>query len=165
MTFLSVLLFLFWIALSGKFDPFHLSLGVISAVGVAAATKRLGLLAPAVSGLHARTWTGWFRYLPWLLWQIIDSAIQVARVVLSPKMPLDPEIIKFKCDLPHSVAHLTLANSITLTPGTVTLNVVDGEYTVHALTHPAAESLTPPEGEGEMQGNVAELFKSWGNSA
>jgi len=153
-----VVLFVFWVVLSGKFDLFHLSLGILSSVGVAYWTRRLEALPPKVSGLRAYTWRGWFTYLPWLLWQIVDSAWQVAKVVLDPRMPIDPGFIRFKCDLPHAVAHLTLANSITLTPGTVTVDLVDDEYLVHALTKPAGEALTPAKGEGEMQLRVRKLF-------
>ncbi|MFC1679794.1 Na+/H+ antiporter subunit E [Elusimicrobiota bacterium] len=156
---LSILLFVFWLVLSGKFDAFHMTLGALSAVGVAWSTHRLGLLAEPVAGLHAGTWTRWPFYLPWLIWQIFDSALQVAYVVLHPKMPINPRLIRFKCDLPNVVAHLTLANSITLTPGTVTLNVEGDEYTVHALTPAAGDALTPPKGEGEMQRRVATLFE------
>ncbi len=163
MIFMTFVLFLFWIVLSGKFDAFHLTLGFLSAAGVAFGTRRLGRLKPSIEGLHAKTGTRWLSYLPWLMWQIVLSAVQVAKVVFHPKLPIDPGMIKFRCDLPHSVAHLTLANSITLTPGTVTINVEhDEDYIVHALTKDAADSLVPAEGEGDMQTRVRRLFGRWG---
>lgn len=160
MFLLSTVLFAFWMMLSGKFDGFHLALGLLSSMGVAMATAKLGLLEPATQGWHFKTWRGWAAYLPWLVYQIFDSALQVAKVVLAPRMPIDPHLIEFDCALPHTVAHLTLANSITLTPGTVTLDHEGETYTIHALTVAAGASLTPPEGEGEMQRRVAELFQN-----
>jgi multicomponent Na+:H+ antiporter subunit E len=61
--------------------------------------------------------------------------------------------------LPHPLARLTLATSITLTPGTVTVDVEDDEFLVHALTKQGADALTPPEGEGDMQRRVAALYR------
>ncbi|MFH2202370.1 MAG: Na+/H+ antiporter subunit E [Elusimicrobiota bacterium] len=161
---MSVVLFIFWVILSGKIDAFHLSLGLLSSVGVAYFTHRLELAEPPVYGLRAYTWRGWFSYLPWLCWQIFDSAVQVAKVVLAPEMPIDPGFIRFKCKLPHTVAHLTLANSITLTPGTVTIDLQGDDYIVHALTKPAGEALIPAAGEGDMQRRVFELFQKRGES-
>ncbi|MEE8424943.1 MAG: Na+/H+ antiporter subunit E [Elusimicrobiota bacterium] len=158
MTLMTVVLFAFWIVLSGKFDPFHLSLGILSALGVAFATRNLGRLAPRIRGGHSGTWLHWPLYLPWLAWQVVLSAVQVTAIVLHPRLPISPRLIKFRCKLPNTVAHLTLANSITLTPGTVTIDLHGDSYTIHALTREAAESLVPKQGEGEMQKRVQELF-------
>ena len=65
-------------------------------------------------------------YLPWLLWQIVLSSLQVAYVVLHPKMPIQPGD-PFPDSLPHTLARLTLATSITLTPGTITIDVQDDD--------------------------------------
>lgn len=158
MALLALALLAFWAVLSGFFDPFHLSLGALSVAGVLWSVRRLGDLEPAVRGLHAGTWLRWPAYIPWLLWQIVLSAWDVAKIVLSPRLPIEPHIVRFRCRMPHNVAHLTLANSITLTPGTVTLNLDDDEYVIHALTQPAGASLIPPKGEGEMQARVRRIF-------
>ena len=157
---MSVVLFLFWIVLSGKFDAFHLTVGALSAAGIAAATARLGRLTPRVSGHHAHTWDHWPFFLPWLAWQIVLSAVQVAKIVLHPDLPISPRVVKFRCRLPNNVAHLTLANSITLTPGTVTVDLHDDEYTIHAMTQKAGDNLIPKRGEGEMQRHVRNLFEN-----
>ncbi len=158
MTLMTIVLFAFWIVLSGKFDLFHLSLGLLSAVGVAFATRNLGRLPPILAGRHSGTWLRWPFYLPWLAWQVVLSAVQVTAVVLHPRLPISPRLFKFRCRLPNTVAHLTLANSITLTPGTVTIDLDGDCYTIHALTEEAAESLVPKQGEGEMQSRVQHLF-------
>ena len=142
----TVLLFAFWILLSGKLDAFHLGIGLLTAVAVAAATQRVYSLRPA--SMPGRDFTRmvvhFYRpmlYLVWLLGEIFRSAFHVARIVLHPRLPIRPAIVAIQDDLPHPVARLTLAHSITLTPGTVTIGCDEGSLTVHALDAQAAASL------------------------
>ena len=160
---LAVVLYVLWIVLSGKFDAFHLLLGAGSALGISMGTRRLLLLPPALGPQAVSPWAAipWLRlgvYLPWLLGQIVMSSLHVAYVVLHPKMPIQPRCIRFHTPLPHTLARLTLATSITLTPGTITLDVQDDAFVVHALTEAAARSLDPPTGNGAMQRRVAALY-------
>jgi multicomponent Na+:H+ antiporter subunit E len=160
---LAVVLFVLWIVLSGKLDPFHLLMGVGSALGISLGTRRLLLLPPALGPQAVSPWAAipWLRlvaYLPWLLGQIVVSSLHVAYVVLHPKMPIQPQCIRFYTPLPHTLARLTLATSITLTPGTITLDVQGDAFVVHALTEAAARSLDPPTGNGAMQRRVAALY-------
>jgi multicomponent Na+:H+ antiporter subunit E len=161
----AVALFVLWIVLSGKLDAFHLLLGAGSALGISLGTRRLLLLPPALGSEAVSPWAAfpWLRliaYLPWLLGQIVVSSLQVAYVVLHPKMPIQPRCIRFQTPLPHTLARLTLANSITLTPGTITLDVQDDTFVVHALTEAAARSLDPPAGNGALQRRVAALYRA-----
>lgn len=95
-------------------------------------------------------------YFFWLLKEIVKSALDVAKVVVRGNPHLQSQIIWFKADYDNPLARAVLANSITLTPGTVTLDILDdGTYSVHALTDGAAEGLL----EGTMQKNVAKVFK------
>lgn len=95
-------------------------------------------------------------YLAWLLVEIVKSAIAVSGVVLTGSKKVDPEIIWFRADYDNPGARALLANSITLTPGTVTVDIYDdGTYSVHALNHAFAESLL----EGTMQKKIARLYK------
>lgn len=129
-----------WVVLSGMFDPFHLTLGVICC----------GLVAHFSHGLlfwggDAKSWTRglvrWILYVPSLLWEIVLANIHVIRVVLHPRMleVIDPQVIRFRTVLTRPISKVTLAQSITLTPGTITVDVRDGEFTVHALTRSTAE--------------------------
>ena len=156
---LAVVLFGFWVVLSGKFDAAHLGAGAAAAAVIAAAVGRLLHLPPAIGATEGWALGGirWGRvlgYVLWLAWAVVVSAAQVAWVVLHPRMPIAPRLLRFRANLPHTLARLTLANSITLTPGTVTLEVDSDEFVVHALTPASAAGV---EG-GLMQARVADLF-------
>jgi multicomponent Na+:H+ antiporter subunit E len=97
-------------------------------------------------------------YLPWLCWQIVLASLEVAYLVLHPRLPIQPQLIRFRAHLPHALARLSLATSITLTPGTVTLDTHGDEFLVHALTAAGAEALLSPEGDGTMQRRIAALY-------
>ena len=160
---LTLTLFALWVILSGKFDVFHLSIGAASALCISMGTNRLLLLPPtigppAVHPIAAHPRLRLLAYLPWLGWQIVLSSLQIAFVVLHPTMPISPRLVRFQVPLPHALARLTLANSITLTPGTVTLDVEGDAFLVHALTETSAHGLIPPTGEGSMQQRVAGLY-------
>lgn len=76
-----------------------------------------------------------------LVWEVIKANLAVIRIVLSPKMEIEPVIVKFRTDLNSEIARVTLANSITLTPGTYTCGLEDNEYTIHALDEKFTEGL------------------------
>ena len=158
---LALTLFVLWLILSGKFDAFHVSIGAVSALCVALGTRRLLLLPPAIGppGTHPTNVLPlrFLGYIPWLIWQIIVSSLHVAYVVLHPKMPIQPRLLRFDTSFPHVLAQLTLATSITLTPGTVTLDVDNDEFLVHALTDTSAKGLEPQG--GPMHRRVAALFQ------
>lgn len=152
-------LFLFWVVLSGKFDAAHLGAGLAAAAAIAATAGGLLQLPPAIGAVRGSTsagvrWVRLLRYVAWLAWEVVVSAVQVASVVLHPRMPIAPRLLRFRADLPHTLARLTLANSITLTPGTVTLDVDADEFVVHALTRASAAALET----GRMRARVAALF-------
>lgn len=157
----TLVLFVVWIILSGKFDTFHLGVGLVTAQIVSRLTQRLVALPPRIGAVDYALTTGvvWVRvvlYIPWLAWQVILSSIHIAAVVLHPRLPIAPRVFTVSGGLPHTLARLTLAHSITLTPGTVTVDVQDDEFVVHALTEATAESLTT---KGAMPQRVGELFE------
>lgn len=81
----------------------------------------------------------------WLLWEIIKANIQIALVVLNPRLPIEPSVVTFRVRFENPLSVFTLANFITLTPGTITLDVQDDVYIVHALTKKAAEGVRERE--------------------
>jgi multicomponent Na+:H+ antiporter subunit E len=148
-----VILFLFWMLLSGFFDFFHLTLGVICTAVVSFLSHDL-LFANVRVGDIRLIIIRFFAYIPWLINQIMMANFHVAYLALSPKMPIDPQIMMFKTKLESDMSWVTLANSITLTPGTITMDIKDGEFFVHALDKKVAEDLDT----GEMEDRVAHMF-------
>ena len=151
---LFVILFVFWIAFSGRFDLFHLALGLVSCAIV---TLFSGDLVPELGkrGL-GRSWLRFARYVPWLLLQILLANLHILRLVFHPRMMdlIDPHIIRFRSSLETELALVTFANSITLTPGTITVTLSrDGEFKVHAIDEPSGTALP-----GAMEARIRDAF-------
>ena len=156
----ALLLAAIWLAFSGKFDLFHIALGVVSVVAVLLFNDAIRRLSPARGGPAPRGRVHLLRvvfYAPWLLWQIIVSAAYVTKLILAPSGRLDPRLVHFHCDLPNEVAQVVLGNSITLTPGTLTLDIHDDEFVIHALDQGVADGVL----SGAMQRRVAQM---WGGA-
>lgn len=151
-----IIMFASWIILSGRFDLFHLGLGLVSCLLVAYFSS--DLLFPAVNLRRMRTqWPRFILYIPWLLLEVFKANLHVLKLVFHPRMLdlIDPRIIKFRSKLKGELALVTFANSITLTPGTITVYVTDyGEFEVHVIDQASAEALP-----GEMEARIAEVFK------
>lgn len=115
-----------WYLLSGKLDVLHFGTGVVAALVIAAnfaPTEDRTRFAPARFVL----------YVPWLMWQILVSNLRVARMVLSRRMRIAPMFISQKPGAIGVRALTMLGSSITLTPGTLTVDMNDDEIFVHAL--------------------------------
>lgn len=138
----TLVMFAFWLMLSGYLDAFHLVTGLLSSLFVAWISSDL-LCGRDFRLGSALAWLGRFiAYLPWLMWEILKANVDLVRLTLSPSMPIDPSIIKIRPAIKTDLNKTVLANSITLTPGTVTMDVnKDGEFTVHAISKEAAQSL------------------------
>ena len=150
-------MFALWIILSGKFDVFHLSLGVISSAIVAffSADLLFGNQGIKVINLPA-SWIRFIRYVPWLLYQIFTANLYVLYLTFHPRMMelIDPRIIKFRSRLKGDLSKVTFANSITLTPGTITVYMtLDGIFSVHAIDKKSRQGLP-----GEMEKRIARAF-------
>lgn len=128
--------FVFWLALSGHWDVVHVGLGAAAAALVTVLNGGDRSLATMIRRLP---WLG--AYAGWLLVEIVRSNLQVARLVLDPRLPIDPVVLRVPGPPGGDLAVTTYANSITLTPGTVTLDEEDGMLTVHALTPVSEASL------------------------
>ncbi|NVM57299.1 MAG: Na+/H+ antiporter subunit E [Desulfobacterales bacterium] len=144
-----------WVLLSGKFDAFHLSLGLISCGIVSYLSSDLLFPSPVIKGL-LRQWVRFARYIPWLMVEIIKANLHVTYLVFHPRMMelIDPRIVKFRSKLKSDLALVTFANSITLTPGTITVYVsIDGDFKVHAIDKASGDPLP-----GAMEANIAKAF-------
>jgi len=149
------IMLIFWIVLSGMFDAFHMTLGVICCMLVAHFSHDL-LFFGDIRAARGKGFFGVIAYLPWLFYQIILANLQVAYVVLHPRMYelIDPHVIRFKTKLKRPISKVTFAQSITLTPGTITVSIHEDEFSVYALTRSASDALP-----GEMEERVARALE------
>jgi multicomponent Na+:H+ antiporter subunit E len=142
----------FWLLLSGYFhEPLLLSLGAISVVF----TVWIALRIDRHDGERVRLKIDLpiIRYWIWLVVEIIKSNIDVAKLILAPKPALSPRMIRVKATQPTDMGVVIYANSITLTPGTVTVDIEGDELVVHAITQEMADGLT----NGDMGDRVTAL--------
>ena len=151
MAVLAALLAAAWLLWSGLFKPLLLVLGAVSCVLVVILAARMRLFDHDVFSLR---YTGRLvRFWAWLAREIVRSSLDVTRIVLSPKLPISPTVTEFDTRCEHPVDRATLGNSITLTPGTLTLRVEDRRFVVHSLTAEGARDIVG----GEMDRRVAAL--------
>ena len=136
---LGVALFGFWLLLSGIYTPLLIILGIFSSALVAWIAHRMNVADhegfPIHFSLKAIT------YWPWLFWEIIKANIAVSRVILKKVISVHPILFRIPADQKTELGQVTYANSITLTPGTVSIAVGEGMIDVHALTQEAADDL------------------------
>ena len=151
----AVILMGLWLLFSGHYDAFHISLGVFSVFLILILNRTIHRVRLYPGDVHRDLHLfRVFTYAFWLLKEIVMAALQVARIVLSPKMPVDPSMLEFYAELPNAGSQTILANSITLTPGTITVDITEGTFLVHALTDASSTSLV----EGVMPARVARLY-------
>ncbi len=138
---LFVLLYVFWVILIQNFAAKDLIIGFFCSLGVALISQLL--LADQLESLDLEMGQvfRFIAYVPYLLVQIIKANVDVAEIVLDPRLPISPVIVKFKFALKEDLPQVTLANSITLTPGTLTVDVQDGTFFVHCLAEHHAEGI------------------------
>ena len=118
---LTVILFILWLILSGKYEPFLIILGVLSSICVAWIAHRMELADP--EGFPIQLGPKAIIYWPWLIWEIVKANIDVALIIIKPKLEIQPIIFTTDASQKTDVGIVTYANSITLTPGTITVAV------------------------------------------
>ena len=141
---LAIALVAVWLIWSGLYKPLIIGLGVLSVALTLWLSVRMDLtnraffaldLVPRLLGFWA-----------WLLVEIIRSNFKVAAIILSPRLPISPVMVKMLPPTQGIVGQATLANSITLTPGTLTVDAHEGEFIVHCLTEAGARETV----DGDM---------------
>jgi multicomponent Na+:H+ antiporter subunit E len=150
---LFVVCFVLWLGLSGHWDALHVGLGAVAAALVVWLNRGQEDVTAAVRVLPRLLW-----YAPWLLREIVRSNVAVMRLVLDPRLPIDPVVVRVRAPVRDPLAVTTMANSITLTPGTITLDADGDELTVHALTAEGAAGIASTVGR-----RVARLFGESGS--
>ncbi len=148
---LSVVLFILWLLLSGHYEPLILTLGALSCVFVAWIAHRMDVADREGHPIHL-TWR-FLVYWPWLFWEIVKANLEVARLILAPRLPISPTVIKVKASQGEDLGRVIYANSITLTPGTVSIDLRGDTIEVHAITRDMAAGLET----GEMDRRVTDM--------
>ena len=146
------LLLAFWLLLSGMFSPLLLGFGCVSAIAVT-------LLNARIAAMDSRTtipdwnWSRTPSYILWLSSRILLGNLDVALRIVSPRLPISPTVRRLPLSQSTEIGRVVYANSITLTPGTVTIDLTVGDVEVHALTNASMAEIAT----GEMDGRVRAL--------
>lgn len=146
-----VLLFAVWFLWSGHTEPLLLGLGLMSCALVTWLSAKMRLID--AEAFPYRLVPRLLAYVPWVIWQIVLSSIGTAKLILSPKLPIFSHLIFLQVKQKTELGRVIHANTITITPGTVTLDVRDGYFVVHALTREAATH----DGTSDLDDRVARL--------
>ncbi len=147
---LGLILFGTWLLLSGILAPLILVLGLASCAAVVAIAVRMDVIDREAVPVHLTL--GAIVYWPWLLWQVLKANVDVARRVFRREPDISPTMTALQATQKSDLGRVTLANSITLTPGTISIDVGnDGRILVHALAREGIDSL------GEMDRRVTAM--------
>ena len=133
---LASLLFAFWLALSGHYTTMLVTAGAVCSVACVLAAVRMRSADP--EGHPIELFWGAITYFPWLFLEIAKSGWTVTKVILNPRLPISPTMTVVRASQKTPAGKATYANSITLTPGTITVGVRGDEFTVHALVRDGA---------------------------
>lgn len=148
---IGLVLLCFWMVLSGHYTIITVPAGILSVIAVVALARRMGVVDEEGHPIHLlpRAITYW----PWLAFEIAKSAWDVTKIILHPKLPISPTLLRVRASQRSAVGIAIYANSITLTPGTITARVSGHEFLVHAVTRSGAEDLA----EGTMDRRVTKF--------
>lgn len=144
--------------MSGFLDLIHLGMGVVTVVGVMFLNYKLKshrFFEDDMNDLKELRFLRAGYYVLWMIVQIIVAGFHVVSVIIRPKMPIHTTILKFRVDLPSAHARMILGNSITLTPGTLTIDITGNQFTVHSLDDNSCESIV----SDKMPREVLKLFQ------
>ena len=147
-------LFAFWLALTASLRPLDLAVGLALSIllGLWAARSLWTDDAPVLSIRQARRFV---LYVPRLLAAIVVAAVQVAEIVLDPHMPIEPTLIRHRTSFKRDVSRVAFANSITLTPGTLTVDVAEDTFVIHCIAEGLADDIT----SGELESAIKRVFE------
>lgn len=141
-----------WLILSGHYTPWLLGMGLVATILVVYVAYRMDVVDhEGVPIIHLSLRI--IGYSFWLIGEVVKSNLAATRIVLSPTMRISPTVVRFRGQQRSDLGKVIFANSITLTPGTVTVAVKGQDFYVHALFEEAVDGIE----EGEMNRRVAQL--------
>lgn len=146
-----ILLFAVWMLWSGHTEPLLVGLGLASCLLVVLISAQMRVLDEDAYAydLVLRL----MAYIPWVMWQVVKTNVDVAKLILSPSLPIQPKLVRIRVSQKTALGQAIHANTITLTPGTVTLDARGGTFLVYALTPDAIS----PDGAAELDARVTRL--------
>jgi multicomponent Na+:H+ antiporter subunit E len=157
-----IALFVFWLILSGTYHLEYIIIGIACSALVTFLThdflfhrSRGGRELEITSHKILASGIRLILYVPWLVWSIVKANFDVALLILNPKLPIDPVFLQFRTEYKWNITKVSLANSITLTPGTLTVDINQNRYLVHAITPGSASDLET----AAMQNRVGHIFE------
>ena len=142
--------FLIWLLMSASLNLFHVALGLLAAFGVAWFNTDRSVSRLAILPLRI-VW-----YFLWLVGRILQSGFHLSVLILHPALPIDPKLIRYRTKLRKESGIVLLGNSITLTPGTITVESNSQELVVHAMDDISAADVTSRRFEQQIAGLFAE---------
>ena len=148
-----VTIFAFWLVISASLEPGDLLLGVVlsAVLGVWSVQFLWAGAAPRVS---LRQLFALLRYLAGFSVTVFRSAVHVARVVVDPRLPISPRLITCRTGLRREISRIAFAQSVSLTPGTLTVDMDGGTFLVHCLDEQSAARIL----SGELERQLARVF-------
>ncbi|SDB90374.1 multisubunit sodium/proton antiporter, MrpE subunit [Pelagirhabdus alkalitolerans] len=135
------LLLLFWVIIDARLSVETVLVGSVASLAILYLNRDLLFSKEEGGPLTGRFFLNFFSLIGTLVVEIIKSNIQVAKIVLSPKMPIDPGFIKIPVKPKKNVNKVLYGNVITLTPGTLTVDIIGDQYIIHALTKDTIKDL------------------------
>jgi multicomponent Na+:H+ antiporter subunit E len=144
-------LFVIWLLLTERYSPAHVLLGLVASLGVALVNTDAGRSADV-----AIRWLQLLRFFPWLFGRILISGLHLSFLILHPKLPIAPALIRHRTKLGHEPGIVLLGNSVTLTPGTVTVEAQTNELIVHAMDDESLQDLHSQN----LERKVADVFRT-----
>ena len=143
-----IALFVLWLVLSASYDVIHVVMGIVIAAILVWINPK-----PAPS-TRKFSWLSAIGYIPWLFGRVLKSGFHVSKLILDPALPIKPELLHHKTSLRSDGELVVLGNSITLTPGTITIEVAPGELIVHSIDAPSQGDLV----SGILDNKIGRLF-------
>jgi multicomponent Na+:H+ antiporter subunit E len=140
----AIVLFVFWLLLSGHYTAFLVTAGGASAIAVVFFARRMDVIDQEGHPINLG-WRALSSYWPWLVKEIVKAAWDVTKRILDPRLPISPTLARFTPSQQTNVGRVIHANSITLTPGTISVEVRAHEFVVHSLTREGAAGLAGSE--------------------
>ncbi len=144
-------LFVIWVLLTESYSPAHIALGLVASFGVALLNTD-----PARPADVAIRWLQLLRFFPWLFGRIFVSGLHLSFLILHPRLPIAPVLVRYRPQADHEPSIVLLGNSVTLTPGTVTAEARSDELIVHAMDDESLQDLNSQR----LERKVAEVFQA-----